>query len=187
MAAFSPATTRKGFITMPKLGHGTGHRSGQTIKLWALSIRAGIHLIKCATPETVMAQFILMWAHDTETSDTPKYEDIFETSPTMDELHNPVMDMMKSSAMTKYQIISRRIVKLSIPTRSAYGENREFIEIRREFKGRFAKYVQFDENAIGGDYSSINKGGLFYFFNFFCSDLSAEMQGEINSRIIYFH
>lgn len=187
---WSPFTMSEGkssYVTLPRLGQGKNQRHTGKIKIYTISVNYSLHVVKCANPETIQVEVILVWAHRPNGGSLPKFDDIFQTGVSMDDQHNVICAKLKHPMTKFYKVLSRNVHYMEPYTTYCAGKNRCHGSINLKFRGRNTKYVTFGEDSSGGTFTDIVSGGLFYYVRFVCSDNSAQLEGDWNARVIYYH
>lgn len=185
--AFTQSEGKGQYVSMPYLGQGKSQRHTSKIKLYRVSINGSLHVMRCTNPETILVQVFLMWAYRPNGGEVPKYSDLFTGGGGMDDQHNPACAKLKHAMTAFYKILARRTIYLQPYTNYCPGFNRKRFTVNLKFTGRSTKYVVFGDDSTGGAFTDIRSGGLFYYVRFVSSDAGAQLQGDWNCRITYYH
>lgn len=185
--AFIQAEGKGQYVSMPYLGQGKSQRHTSRIKLYRVSINGALHVLKSMNPETILVQVFLMWAYRPNGGAVPKFTDLFTCGGGMDDQQNPACAKLKHPMSSFYKILARKTIYLQPYTNYCPGFNRKRFTVNLKFTGRNTNYVVFGDECTGGAYTDIRCGGLFYYVRFVSSDAGAQLQGDWNCRIMYFH
>lgn len=177
----------KNYISLPGLGSGNNQRHSNLIKIWSIHITGSLQIKSISTPETIIAEMLVCWAYKPSGSFEPEYREIFDVPANVDGQHMNVGRFMKHKYLSDYKVLARRSYTLTNCTPTAAGTDKVKVEMFLKYPYRQAKYVQFKDGSTTGYYSDCQKGGLFYYINIYCKDHSAIVEGDMDSRIVYYH